>query len=143
MIFNDCDWPCNLDFIMLSNTNVINSFTYDHYCYLYHHRNDRYLNLLNILIIIQGQPSSQPSTQPTSQPSRQPTGMTYIYDTIRIITDMNTLMILSVVPISFFIIDIAMVSYHHIHKNLDQPWCGLVHYGRLLWWWSVLLLSIS
>jgi hypothetical protein len=118
----------NLNFSMLNNTNVITCFIYDHYCYLHHHRNNHYLNLLNILIILQGQPSmqpsskpskwyvpssqpstqptsqpsSQPSTQPTSQPSRRPSGMTYIYDTLRVITDMNTLMILNVVAILFF-----------------------------------------
>jgi hypothetical protein len=106
----------NLYLSMLSNTNVITCFIYDHYCYLYHHRNNRYSNLLNIFIITQGQPSmqpsskpspryepsSQPSSQPTSQPSRQPSGMTYIYNALRVITDMNTLMILNVVAILFF-----------------------------------------
>jgi hypothetical protein len=57
-----------------------------------------YITIITILIhFITGQPSSQPSSQPTSQPSRQPSGMTYIYNTLRVITDMNTLMILNVV----------------------------------------------
>jgi hypothetical protein len=53
--------------------------------------------VLILIHFIIGQPSSQPSSQPTSQPSRQPSGMTYIYNTLRVTTDMNTLMILNVV----------------------------------------------
>jgi hypothetical protein len=53
--------------------------------------------VLILIHFITGQPSSQPYSQPTSQPSRQPSGMTYIYNTLRVTTDMNTLMILNVV----------------------------------------------
>jgi hypothetical protein len=58
--------------------------------------------VLILIYFITGQPSSQPYSQPTSQPSRQPSGITYIYNTLRILTDMNTLMILNVVAILFF-----------------------------------------